>query len=297
MNKIFVVGSSGFIGKSFVKQISPNDYEIIEVTRNEIIRPKYNSITQYSRAMINSLISDADIILYLASATNPSSSDLVFDLNANISILNEWLDISKELNNLRFIYLSSGGTVYGNSISQPIPETQICRPMSPYGISKITAENLILSYNSIHDINYIILRVSNVYGPGFRVGTNQGIIGTLIHRAINSQTIEIWGDGTAVRDYIYIDDLIDAIFKVCFKNDIGIFNVGSGLGTSLNELIEKISNSLGLKLNLRYTNSRKTDVKSNILDISNFKNNFYWRCSTSLVSGIDATVKSVVKSV
>jgi nucleoside-diphosphate-sugar epimerase len=89
MNKIFVVGSSGFIGKSFVKQISPNDYEIIEVTRNEIIRPKYNSITQYSRAMINSLISDADIILYLASATNPSSSDLVFDLNANISILND----------------------------------------------------------------------------------------------------------------------------------------------------------------------------------------------------------------
>lgn len=237
------------------------------------------------------------MIVYLASATNPSSSDLLLDLNANIRTLNEWLDISKEFNNLRFIYISSGGTVYGNILSQPIPETQICRPMSPYGISKVTAENLIMSYNSIYNIDYIILRVSNVYGPGFRVGKNQGIIGTLIHRAINSQTIEIWGDGTAVRDYIYIDDLVEAIFKACLKNDIGIFNVGSGVGTSLNELIEKVSNSLRLKLPLCYKNSRNTDVKSNILDVGKFKKHFNWECATSLGSGIDATVKSIVDTI
>jgi UDP-glucose 4-epimerase len=297
MNKIFVVGASGFIGKSFVKKNLLNGYEIIEVTRNEIIQSTYNLTTQYSRDKITSLISDSDTIVYLASATNPSSRDLLYDLNVNISSLNEWLDISKEFNNLRFIYISSGGTVYGNCLSQPILETQICRPMSPYGISKVTAENLILSYNSIYDINYIILRVSNVYGPGFRVGTNQGIIGTLINRAINSQVIEIWGDGTAVRDYIYIDDLIDAIFKACLKNDFGIFNVGSGVGTSINELIEKISNSLGLKLDLCYKNSRNTDVKSNILDIGKFKKHFNWGCSTSLGNGIDATIKSVINRI
>ena len=198
-----------------------------------------------------------------------------------------------ENNIKKIVFISSGGTVYGDQNLESISEQSSTDPLSSYGIVKLAMEKYIQLYSKLYGVNYSIFRLSNPYGPYQNTLKDQGIIGIFIRKFIENGEITIWGDGNIIRDYIYIDDVIEILNRDLMKNiDNNILlNLGSGKGSSINEilnLIERISNK---KINILYKESRSFDVKKNILNIDKISNTFDWKPKHDIEEGIQNTYK------
>ncbi len=170
--------------------------------------------------------------------------------------------------NIQFVYFSSGGTVYGNRKSlESFEETDPKEPISYYGLSKQMIENSIQFEHRVSNLEYLILRPSNPYGHGQRIFGKQGLIAVSIGKILTGGVINVWGDGTSIRDYIYIDDLVkivSQIFDSGVKN--ATINIGSGKGYSVNSIISILKGIVSENVNVIYTTERKADVSNMILN-------------------------------
>lgn len=174
---------------------------------------------------------------------------------------------------IKFIYFSSGGTVYGNRKS-PIPfkESDEREPISYYGLTKLMIENNILFEHRTRSLRYLIVRPSNPYGHGQALNGKQGIIAVAIGKILSGESIEIWGDGSSVRDYIYIDDLADAFCKLLEKNIVNTtVNIGSGEGFSVNDILEKLKEISKKPIKIEYKPARNADVSAMILSVDKLR--------------------------
>jgi UDP-glucose 4-epimerase len=170
---------------------------------------------------------------------------------------------------VRLIYFSSGGTIYGAKKDAFFSERSLLAPISYYGQSKLLIEESIKFENRRSGLNYLILRPSNPYGIGQAIHAKQGLIAASIGNILNNKKITIWGDGSVVRDYIYIDDLIDAIVSIIKSGgDNEIYNIGSGKGYSINEVIDTLTKCIAKKIEVEYVDARSVDVPSVVLDTS-----------------------------
>jgi UDP-glucose 4-epimerase len=191
----------------------------------------------------------------------------------------------------KIIFISSGGTVYGIPKYLPIDEQHPTDPLVSYGITKLTIEKYLQMYESLHGIKAVTLRVANPYGERQRIETAQGAVGVFLHHALKNRPIEIWGDGSVRRDYIYISDVAEAFLKaVNYEGSNSVFNISSGQGTSLNELIALLENVLGKTIDRRYLATRPFDVPVSILNNQLAQDQLQWTPSTSLSDGISRTV-------
>src|SRR5690606_9799411 len=194
----------------------------------------------------------------------------------------------------RIAFISSGGTVYGIPEEVPINESHPINPIVSYGIIKRTIEKYLYMYYKLYGLNYYIFRLSNPYGERQNPHAAQGAIPVFIYKALNNIPIEIWGDGSITRDYIYIKDTVDVIAKsISVKTDHKIFNISSGKGYSLNEVIDLIKKVSGLDPMVNYTEGRGIDVSVNILDNSLAKETFDWEPSTDIEDGIRRTYEYI----
>lgn len=172
----------------------------------------------------------------------------------------------------KIVFLSSGGTVYGFSQEIPISENVSTFPINSYGIQKITIEKLIYFYNYNYGLDYKVIRLSNPYGPYQQPNGIQGVVTTFIYKTLRGEPITIYGDGSVVRDYIYIDDAIRGIVDIVnTENHIHLYNLGTGKGCSLIELVNLIKESLKLNVIIQYKDKRKVDVPINVLDIQRYR--------------------------
>jgi len=193
----------------------------------------------------------------------------------------------------KIIFPSSGGTVYGYPEPSSINEEHKTNPICSYGICKLMIEKYLYMFNNLYGLDYQILRISNPYGP-YHNALSQGVINVFLSKIIKGETIEIWGDGSICRDYIYIDDVIDILEMMANKDiDAKILNIGSGEGTSLNNLIKIMKSITGANFNVEYKEGRKVDVPVNILDISKACKLLDWKPKISLEEGIEITWKSI----
>jgi UDP-glucose 4-epimerase len=187
----------------------------------------------------------------------------------------------------RIVFISSGGTVYGIPKYLPIDERHPTDPLVSYGITKLAIEKYLLMFQRFYGIKSTILRVSNPFGHRQRVETAQGAVTVFLHRALHGQTIDIWGDGSVTRDYIYISDVAEAFLKaVEYSGTESVFNISSGIGTSLNELVDMIGNVLGKHVNCRYLEGRPFDVPVSILSNALARQELRWRPQVALKDGI-----------
>ncbi|MDX8404954.1 MAG: GDP-mannose 4,6-dehydratase, partial [Mariprofundus sp.] len=186
----------------------------------------------------------------------------------------------------RILYLSSGGTVYGNPESSPISENHPLKPISSYGIVKVAIEKYLFMYQQLYGLQPVILRPSNPYGPRQGHAGVQGLIGTLLARAFSGEILEIWGDGSIVRDYMHVSDLARLCVVALEDNRCGVFNAGSGEGHSINQIIEMTRDLTGGELKVRYEEARSFDVKEVVLDISSAMQQFDWKPEVELSTGI-----------
>lgn len=273
---VLVLGGSGFIGKNLCEELSKNNfvinYDIFEGNFfcNNILQIKgsLNETQKIRQVLINKRIS---IVIHCISNLIPRSNYDEY-LKQVENIYNPTINILRLCSELKikFVYLSSGGVLYESSEKKHAENDKIL-PLSFYALSKLNIENAINFFNSKFGMEYIILRKSNPYGYGQSLyNKNQGLIANIFGKIIKNQPIEIWGDGCEVRDYIYINDFVKIISLLLDNKQIKnmTFNVGSGVGVSVNNVISIIEKILDCKLKKIYMDDGHTVINSNILDIS-----------------------------
>jgi UDP-glucose 4-epimerase len=299
--KIIVFGGGGFLGSSIVDRLLSNSHEVrvFERPRIEPYR-KFNSSERiewiYGDILsvhdINKAIEGVDVVLHLVSTTLPKNSndDPIFDVQSNLVGSIQILDAMVKQNVKKIVFISSGGTVYGNPYYLPIDEKHPNEPMVSYGVTKLAIEKYLLLYQNLHGIKANILRVTNPYGERQRVETAQGAVGVFMNRAIQKLPIEIWGDGNIVRDYLYVSDVAEAFLKaVEYSGEHSIFNISSNIGTSLNDLIKVIEKQVGYKLEINYKEGRAFDIKTSVLDNTLARNELNWQPKVSFEEGLKKT--------
>ena len=196
----------------------------------------------------------------------------------------------------KVIFLSSGGTVYGIEEKCPLKETSLTNPISSYGVQKLTIEKLLYLYRYIHGLDYRIIRLANPYGPYQRPNGVLGAISTFTYKTLKKEQIIVYGDGSVVRDYIYIDDAIYAIMKISNGDaEDRTFNIGSGYGVSIRQVLQTIKDVLSVDMDVIYIPGRDVDVPTNYLDISRFQKNYGLLELVSLEEGIIRTAKFMKK--
>ena len=194
--------------------------------------------------------------------------------------------------------------MYGKENNMPLKEDAITNPISSYGIQKISIEKLLYLYNYIYDLDYRIVRLANPFGPYQRPDGRLGVVTTFIYKAINNEPVTIYGDGSVIRDFIYIDDAIDAILNIAegkgcdsTGKEHKLFNVGSGEGISINEVIKCIEKTLEKKMEIHYKEGRKSDVPVNYLDISLYESVYGKLVKHSLERGVEKTKKFFMEEI
>jgi UDP-glucose 4-epimerase len=249
-------------------------------------------------AELEKAVSGCDVVFHLIGSTVPQSSNdnPRFDVDAHIGPTVTLLDVCVKCGVRQLIFASSGGTVYGVSGALPIDEGHRTIPISSYGIQKLTIENYMRLYHLIHGLNATVLRVANPYGPGQNIGRNQGIIATICNRIKHKKAIDVWGDGRVVRDYIFIEDVVEAMEKtVLSRNGFEIYNVGTGIGTSINEIIGLFGSLGHAGIGVNYREARLVDIPVNILNVAKFTGAFNWKPRTDLLEGIRMTLDSCLE--
>ena len=300
--KCLVLGGGGFIGSNLCDRLLHLGYDI-RIFERRLIK-KYREFHATERVewlegdFINSddlmhAVEGCDVIVHLISTTLPKSSNdnPVYDVETNIIGTLNLLKYAINSKIKKIIFLSSGGTVYGIPEYTPIKESHPLNPICSYGIGKMTIEKYLYLYHVLYELDYCVIRLANPFGMRQSVMTTQGAIAVFLDKAIKNETIEIWGDGTVVRDYIYIHDAVDAMIKALdYSGDARIFNIGSGTGRSLNEIIDEIEGIIDIPVKRKYTQSRPLDVPVNILDIELAKTCLRWQPESTFRVGLEATL-------
>ena len=203
-----------------------------------------------------------DTIYHLASASVPSTSgiDSISDIQNDLIQTLKTLNLVVKRGITRFIYFSSGGAVYGNPKTVPISEENPLIPISSYGIVKAATESYLGLYQHMYGLCPLILRPSNPYGPRQGHFLAQGIISTFLRKLKIGEDLVVLGDGCAIKDYIYITDMVEMCGVLSFTDATGAYNIGTGTGTSVNELITKIQSITEIKPAIIYKDSQSYDV-------------------------------------
>lgn len=293
---ILVLGGSGFLGGHLIDGLIEAGHLVTSV---DVAKERYRNMP----SEINFVEADfgnrgelvevfesrqIDVVIHLVSTTLPSTSNIdpLFDITTNLIESVALLDLCVKFKVNKFIYFSSGGTVYGESREPLISEDHPTFPICSYGIVKLAFEKYIQMYSRLHGLKYSILRISNPYGPRQDPRKMQGAVGVFMHKMLTNDKIVIWGDGSTIRDYVYVGDVVKAALLAVNSDKSCLLNIGSGVGLSLNELIKKLELVLGVSANVEYKAGRKFDTNRMVLDCSLAQSEIGWSATTSLDSGL-----------
>lgn len=301
--RIVIFGGGGFIGSTIADSLLEEGHElrIFERPRVQPYRQfKTTEVVEWITGDLSSMheVSDAvqgvDAVFHLVSTTLPKNSndDPIYDVQSNVVaslyILNAM--VAHQVRNI--VFISSGGTVYGNPVYLPIDEKHLTNPVVSYGITKLTIEKYLQMYERLHGIKAITLRVANPYGERQRIETAQGAVGVFLHHALKGIPVEIWGDGSVMRDYIHVNDVAEAFVKALhYAGEHRVFNISSGVGTSLNTLISEIEDVIGKTIVRRFLPSRPFDVPVSVLSNDLARTELNWNPAVPMPEGIARTLE------
>jgi UDP-glucose 4-epimerase len=234
------------------------------------------------------------VVFHLIHGTTPHSAnlDMVGDLRHSVTPTLALLDACRNAGVPRIVFISSGGTIYGVAKEIPTPETAATEPITAYGIVKLIIEKYLALHEHLHGLSYRVLRVANPFGP-FQLPTKaQGLVAMLLSRAMKRQSVEIWGDGSVVRDYVFIDDVVDALLAAATDASAErIFNIGSGRGRSVRDVIAAVEAELGAPVPVEWSAGRPIDVPISVLAIERARDVLGWTPKTEFAEGLRQTVR------
>jgi UDP-glucose 4-epimerase len=296
--KALVIGGNGFIGTHLVDALLASGHAVTVFDRYPSrYREKLSNVTYVAGDFANhgeveTAVQGIDWVFHLAYTTLPETSndDPVYDVRSNVIDTLQLLQSCRKHHVRKFVFVSSGGTVYGIPQETPIKETHPTEPMCSYGISKLTIEKYLNLFHKLWGLDYVVARLSNPYGEYQNPFAKQGAIGVFLGNVVQQQPITIWGDGEVVRDYVYIKDAVKALVLAA-EYDAGpdeprIFNVGYGRGYSLNQIVAEIKKVADVPVEVRYTPGRPVDVPVNVLEISRAARHLEWQPQVTLAEGL-----------
>ena len=289
-----VLGSSGFIGNNLCNVLLNNGCKVTAFDHAPSIFSEPNSY----RSVIGNFLDDktltfaigeSDIVVHLISTVNPatSNSDPERDARENLLGTLRLMEICREKKVKKLIILSSGGTIYGSNVTSPTQEDSLCDPICSYGIIKLAIENYTSLYRRMGWLDSVVLRVANPFGP-HQIARGQGFIAAALERALRNEVIEVWGDGSVIRDYIYIEDVVKSILCCAKIENNSVphkYNIGSGHGRSINNVLETIEEIHG-SIKVIMKPSRPVDVPVSVLDIRRAISFLDWRPETDWELGM-----------
>jgi UDP-glucose 4-epimerase len=300
--KCLVLGGGGFLGSHLCDKLLQSGYEVRVLERPNSKRYRdfhcLEKIEWFEGDFVKNedlerAVPGCDFIYHLVATTLPKSSNEnpVYDVETNIVGTLNLLNLAHKNKIKKVIFPSSGGTIYGVPETVPIKESHISNPLCSYGITKLAIEKYFHLYHVLYGLDYCILRLANPFGEHQRVTGAQGAVAVFLDKALRGETIEIWGDGGVVRDYIYVSDVVGALVKaIHYDGEERLFNIGSGEGHSLNDILEEIEGLLGRPVGREYTPSRALDVPVNVLDIERAERCLGWQPETSFRQGLERTL-------
>ncbi|WP_096788095.1 NAD-dependent epimerase/dehydratase family protein [Rhodobacter sp. CZR27] len=299
--KVLVIGGCGFIGSHVVDALASAGLRVrVFDRRPEAFRAPLPGIEYVlgdlgDPAQVFEAMNDVEAVIHLASSTVPATSNLdpVADIEGNLVAAVRLLGLMRAAGKRRLVYLSSGGTVYGVPRTDPVTEDHPLCPISSYGIVKVAIENYIRMEEALHGLRPVILRASNPYGPRQGHTGIQGIIGTHLWRTARGEPVEVWGDGSVVRDFIHVRDLAALCLRAVETDVCGCFNAGSGSGVSVAEIVRGIDRTVrasgGEAVQPLHRPGRDFDVPRVVLDISRARRAFGWEPRIGLDEGLAET--------
>ena len=232
-------------------------------------------------------------VIHLLGSTLPKSSndDPVYDLESNLLTTVRFLELARRGDVEKIVFASSGGTIYGVPAVVPIPEHHETKPLCAYGVHKLAIEHYLRLYHSLHGLEYCVLRLANPFGERQSPERSQGAVAVFLDRALRGEEIVVWGDGSAVRDYVYVKDVARAFCAAaCYSGPERTLNIGSGHGLSVNKLISSIEALVGRVVSRRYLPGRSFDVPVSVLDVSRAATHLGWRPEYSFRDGLARTM-------
>lgn len=302
MKRIIILGANGYIGRQLSQGLAGEaGGHLTLVSRNldaarfaqicprgDLISADFNETDR----MVN-ICRKADIIIDLINATPPRNAEgaVAEDVENNLLPHITFFERMAERSQAKLIFFSSGGTVYGNADRLPIQEDAPARPISPYGASKLTLERYLSMFHAAKGMDYSILRVGNIYGPDQPVKRGQGVIPALLEAVFEDRAFKLFGEGRARRDYVYADDVIEAVKALIAAPDTSglTLNIGSGRGHSVQDILQAFRQWSQTEPEIDHQEAGAQEVRDVILDISRARARLGWRPRVAFRDGLNRT--------
>lgn len=298
---ILVTGGAGFIGSHIVDQFVGEGHRVSVIDdlstgkrkqvhrkavfyKMDVCSPRVEEVFKKERPLG---------IVHLAAQMNvrKSTEDPVFDAEVNIVGILRLLELAVRYGARKILFASSGGTVYGEQEAFPASESHPTRPLSPYGISKLTCEYYLEYYRHVAGLKYVALRLANVYGPRQHSEGEAGVVAIFTQQMLTGKQPRINGNGLQTRDYVYIGDVVEAVRAVFVPSVEGIFNVGTGTETTVNEIFTRLKELTNSQCQEIHGPAKKGEQIRSVLDVSKLEKETDWAPGVSLSDGLDETVK------
>jgi len=276
-NGVLLLGGTGFIGSALALRLKQEQMSTHVLGRHDVGR-------------LEQLLPHCGTVVHLASGTTPGSSATDPGMEqGNLALTRHLLELLQRQPQTHLIFFSSGGTVYGNPQQLPVSEDCPIAPLSNHGAGKVAQEAFCQTQRALgHAVT--ILRPANAYGPGQTIKSGFGLIRTLLECVRRGTPLDIWGDGENVRDFIYIDDIVEATTRfIKLPHDSGTYNLGSGVGYSINQVKSIVEAVCGTELQAIYRPARGIDVRSVVLDNSRLAARLGWQADVGLKDGVART--------
>jgi UDP-glucose 4-epimerase len=309
---VLVTGGAGFIGSHVADAFLARGDRVwildnLSTGKRANLPPKAELVVaDIADASVRDLFREArfDLVCHHAAQVDVrvSVADPARDARTNLLGLLNLTEAALETKTRRFVYVSSGGVVYGEGVARPTPETASKLPLSPYGVSKLAGEHYLHYYRKVRGLEYVALRYGNVYGPRQDPHGEAGVVAIFSSRLLAGQPLTIFGDGEQTRDYVFVRDVVDANLLVATvplpdaPNDLDAvaFNVGTGVGTSVNRLAELLERVAGRDHGRDRKPARAGELQHSTLDVSRIMRHG-WKPRRSIEEGLTETYRFIAE--
>jgi len=276
--KVVVFGATGFVGRNMVEALSKTNIDFIA---SDVTETKFSKDVNYIKAdllkpnEVENVVKDLDVIIHLAASGLPFSlKNPKLNMDINIGGTLNILDAARK-HGVKKVIFSSASSIVGNVTYNPVDEKHPCVPKTPYAVAKYAIENYLRVYQEIYGLNYLIFRFFNVYGPKQYIESG-ALIPNVLKKIINGEEVTLTGDGSSTRDFIYVGDVVDALIKAANEEKIKneIVNLGTGVETSIKEIVTICGKVTGIEPKIKYVPSRPGEISNFRADMSKFKKIF-----------------------
>jgi UDP-glucose 4-epimerase len=298
-----VTGAAGFIGSHLVDRLLVDGYSVVGLDnlysgRRKNLPAEFDfRVMDLRDSTVRDVVAEIqpDVVLHLAAQMSVSVSAREPLLDADINVVGT-LNLLEGIRALedktvKFVHFSSGGSVYGEPTDLPADELTPVRPLSPYAASKLAVETYLPIYERLCGLDHSVVRLANVYGPRQDPHGEAGVVAIFAKAMLEKKPLKIFGTGTDERDYVYVDDVVEAVMMVAERSIPGPFNIGTGKGTNPNRIFELMAEICDYEQQAVYVAPRVGDIEKIYLDVSKAKAELGWSPAVSFEDGLKTTVE------